>query len=379
MYLNPYCGKFLLFSSHIIICLEMVFYLFMFDLFSANRRRRHSIEDRYDSPVSLPKRPRVFFSEEQKERLRQAYNRDPYPNQSTIEALANTLGVGVKTVINWFHNHRMRAKQQQHANSPTTPYSDFPESVGSKGDPNDDNSNQSDISSLSEENRETTTMPNFPTGYHNKDSNQWLFPQFETIHSQERKGQDESENNGIDDDLDGNMSSPNSNKDNPDDTKDSDTEDNYDKNDDSDTVAEFGGEDNSNLDSSTEKPEKEADLSEEKKQSVQHGGANKRKRSHPKYVSAGRHLDKTVDAFESVSFGTVVDTDDRETEKENEGINKEDSNIANDIVDHLAKIAKFKKSIENDEFSFDGNSDRGFNIDKMQKNINQNSNDDWEF
>ncbi|RUS79188.1 hypothetical protein EGW08_013046, partial [Elysia chlorotica] len=68
----------------------------------------------FDSPStpSQPKRPRVFFTEEQKESLRRAYAQDPYPNQGTIEALARSLGVGVKTVINWFHNHRMRAKQQ---------------------------------------------------------------------------------------------------------------------------------------------------------------------------------------------------------------------------------------------------------------------------
>ena len=322
----------------------------------------------------------MFFSEEQKDRLRQAYQRDPYPNQSTIEALANGLGVGVKTVINWFHNHRMRAKQQQHANSPTTPYNDFPESVGSKDDPNDDNSDQSDISSLSGENRETNNMPNFPAGYQSNDSSQWLFPQFESIHSQEKRIKENIENNnGIDDDLEGNMSSPNSTKDNLDETKDSETEDNYDKYDDSDTVAEFGGDENSNLDSSTEKLERDADLSEEKKVSVQHAGANKRKRSHPKYVSAGRHLDKTVDAFEGVSYGTVADSDDRDTEKENEGINKDINHITNDIVSHFDKIAKMKKSLENEDFSLDSNSDRGFSIDKMQKNLTQNSSDDWEF
>lgn len=330
----------------------------------------------------MPKRPRVFFSEEQKERLRQAYNRDPYPNQGTIEALANSLGVGVKTVINWFHNHRMRAKQQQHASSPNTPYNDFSESVGSKGEPLDENSNHSDISSLSGENRDTsTTVPNFPAGYHNSDSNQWMFPQFEPIHSRVKKNQDSSDNNGSDnddnDELDGNLSSPHSTKDNPDETKDSDTEDDIDKNDDSDTIAD----ENSNLDSSVEKLEKEVDNSEEKKQSQQHAGANKRKRSHPMYVSAGRHLDRTVDSFDGVSYDKIADNDDGETEKENEGINnnKEEKNVTNDIVGQLEKIAKFKKALENDDFSFDSNSDRSFSIDKITKNINQNSSEDWEF
>jgi len=57
------------------------------------------------------KKPRLFFSDEQKNALLSAYTRDPYPCQSTIEALARDIEVGVKTVVNWFHNHRMRAKQ----------------------------------------------------------------------------------------------------------------------------------------------------------------------------------------------------------------------------------------------------------------------------
>ena len=336
----------------------------------------------------MPKRPRVFFSEEQKERLRQAYNRDPYPNQGTIEALASSLGVGVKTVINWFHNHRMRAKQQQHANSPTTPFNDFSESVDSKGDALDENSNHSDISSLSGDNNDTPTMvPNFPPAFPRTDSNQWMFPQFEPIYPNRKRSQDDSDDHNVSDleDEGGeNASSQHSTKDNPDETKDSesDIDDENDKNDndDSDTIAD----DTSNLDSSTEKIEKELDNSEEKKLSQHHAGANKRKRSHPKYVSAGRHLDRTVNAFDGISFGNIVNNnEDRETEKENESINNNkdnsNSNITSDIVEHLEKIAKFKKSLENnEEFSFDG-SDRNFSIDKITKSIAQNSTEDWEF
>ena len=55
----------------------------------------------------------MFFSEQQKAALRDAFQRDSYPNQTTFEQLASEIGVGTKTVVNWFHNHRMRAKQQQ--------------------------------------------------------------------------------------------------------------------------------------------------------------------------------------------------------------------------------------------------------------------------
>lgn len=65
----------------------------------------------------------MFFSEEQKKSLKDAYAADPYPSQSTLDELACNLGVATKTVINWFHNYRMRAKQQ--TNNSTTPMNSF--------------------------------------------------------------------------------------------------------------------------------------------------------------------------------------------------------------------------------------------------------------
>jgi len=61
------------------------------------------------------KQPRVSFTAEQKEALRQAYETDPYPTQPSIDRLATELGIGPRTVINWFHNHRMRYAKQQYA------------------------------------------------------------------------------------------------------------------------------------------------------------------------------------------------------------------------------------------------------------------------
>lgn len=58
------------------------------------------------------KKQRVLFSDEQKEALRVAFTLDPYPNVSTIEYLASELGLATRTITNWFHNHRMRLKQQ---------------------------------------------------------------------------------------------------------------------------------------------------------------------------------------------------------------------------------------------------------------------------
>lgn len=58
------------------------------------------------------KKQRVLFSEEQKEALRLAFALDPYPNIATIEFLAGELALSSRTITNWFHNHRMRLKQQ---------------------------------------------------------------------------------------------------------------------------------------------------------------------------------------------------------------------------------------------------------------------------
>ncbi|XP_044021137.1 homeobox protein cut isoform X3 [Aphidius gifuensis] len=63
-------------------------------------------------PGPAAKKQRVLFSEEQKEALRLAFALDPYPNVATIEFLAGELGLSSRTITNWFHNHRMRLKQQ---------------------------------------------------------------------------------------------------------------------------------------------------------------------------------------------------------------------------------------------------------------------------
>lgn len=60
---------------------------------------------------SAAKKPRILFSEEQKEALKLAFSMDAYPTPATIEFLASELGLSVRTITNWFHNHRMRLKQ----------------------------------------------------------------------------------------------------------------------------------------------------------------------------------------------------------------------------------------------------------------------------
>ncbi|CAB0029747.1 unnamed protein product [Trichogramma brassicae] len=67
------------------------------------------------------KKQRVLFSEEQKEALRLAFTLDAYPNVQTIEFLAGELGLSSRTITNWFHNHRMRLKQQTPHGPPEPP------------------------------------------------------------------------------------------------------------------------------------------------------------------------------------------------------------------------------------------------------------------
>jgi len=79
------------------------------------RKRKNSVESITSDGGLSKKAPRVSFSTEQKEALRHAYDSDPYPTQPSIDRLAAELGIGPRTVVNWFHNHRMRYAKQQYA------------------------------------------------------------------------------------------------------------------------------------------------------------------------------------------------------------------------------------------------------------------------
>ncbi|CAG0879605.1 unnamed protein product [Cyprideis torosa] len=83
------------------------------------------------TPQATPsKKQRVLFTDEQKEALRLAYQLDTYPNVTTIEFLAQELGLPARTISNWFHNHRMRLKQHNPNNPDSSSLS--PPNPGSK-------------------------------------------------------------------------------------------------------------------------------------------------------------------------------------------------------------------------------------------------------
>ena len=66
-----------------------------------------------DSPggSTSSKKQRVYFTDEQKEALKIAFALDPYPSSSSMEFLSQELGLETRSISNWFHNHRMRLKQ----------------------------------------------------------------------------------------------------------------------------------------------------------------------------------------------------------------------------------------------------------------------------
>ncbi|XP_052802048.1 homeobox protein cut-like 1 isoform X3 [Mya arenaria] len=331
---------------------------------SANRRRRHSLEEKFDSPsLALPKRPRVFFSEEQKDKLRQAYNRDPYPNQTTIEVLACNLGVGVKTVINWFHNHRMRAKQQQHATSPTGQYSDYSQSGMGKEESNDDNSNQSDISAYSD-NKEALAALGFHSRFINPDTNQWMFPKFEPVNLDAKRGSQGSDNmdgsDGYEEEMDDEDSYA---KDNSQNAKD-----------DYDDVMDIDKDDQNSDDSHTERSERDEESGKGQVNSnsaTMGSGANKRKRSHPQYVSAGRHLDRTV----SMLAASAENNKDNETEK-GSGENLEVK--GDSFTEEKNEVEAAVNSLKEMKDSQLGESD-GVDNDKLQERGSDPTGEDWAF
>ncbi|XP_012942600.1 homeobox protein cut-like 1 [Aplysia californica] len=322
----------------------------------AHRRRKSSMEDRcFDSPTQ-PKRPRVFFTEDQKDSLRQAYAQDPYPNQSTIESLAKSLNVGVKTVINWFHNHRMRAKQQHHTGTGSNPGGGGG-GTGSndpsiKSEP-DESSNQSDMSSVSGEVSANSTPVTgshyFHGGMAPADLNQWMFPQFEAvplIHkvpssiTDDDNGEDNKENNvelADDDEMDepdgmdtsscsAAASSSNNNNNNNNNTKEKEGMERNEEGEEGEgsrSAATAGG-------SRDYKGDNHRDGSAENRGSnpppavpgvatpVVGGSVNKRKRSNPQRVFEGAQLDRTASS-EKLQLRNEAIEESLEGEEEEDG------------------------------------------------------------
>ncbi|KAF7257081.1 hypothetical protein EG68_05860 [Paragonimus skrjabini miyazakii] len=63
------------------------------------------------SPEKMsPGRYRVVFTPEQKDALVTSFSRQPYPSSERLREIARELDLTYKTVLNWFHNRRMRSR-----------------------------------------------------------------------------------------------------------------------------------------------------------------------------------------------------------------------------------------------------------------------------
>ena len=87
------------------------------------------------SSPSPAKKQRILFSEQQKEALKLAFSLDPYPSTSAMEFLAQELNLSTRTITNWFHNHRMRLKQQQSNDCSKDDITSVNGTTGSNGQP----------------------------------------------------------------------------------------------------------------------------------------------------------------------------------------------------------------------------------------------------
>ncbi|XP_041349034.1 homeobox protein cut-like 1 isoform X2 [Gigantopelta aegis] len=333
---------------------------------SAHRRRKNSMEDRYfDSPGGHAKRPRVFFTEEQKDALRVAYSEDPYPSQSTIEALAGDLSVGVKTVINWFHNHRMRAKQQHHTGA-------NPDELSSvKSEPMDDSSNQSDGSSGSGE-----PVEHFRGSFQNNETRQWMFPQFEPVQRSKHDGS-EGENSQHSDSEENPGGGGLGGKKEQELLCDAGISDNEDE------------VDSGSMPKSLESEKTDSSNSENNvpcsMPAPPPSGVNKRKRSNPQRVYEGAQLDKTKalqnleqnDVPDNNDDGLLMDSKAPEVNGEvSSDLGSRERPVTGD--DRFNKIVKLEKAIELAEEEWE-EFDRDASIEKLEKNIETNTDEDWEF
>ncbi len=84
--------------------------------FFLTAKRLSFVDTHLGTTLTPMKKPRLLLTPEEKDALLAAYNKEPYPAQSTVEELAATLKLPHSTVVNWFHNHRSRLKRS-HTNN----------------------------------------------------------------------------------------------------------------------------------------------------------------------------------------------------------------------------------------------------------------------
>ncbi|CAD6188334.1 unnamed protein product [Caenorhabditis auriculariae] len=74
---------------------------------NGNGHKRKSSDPSF---AMAPPKKRTVITDQQKEALRFVFQHEHHPSQKTIELLSQKLGLNLRTVNNWFHNHRTRQK-----------------------------------------------------------------------------------------------------------------------------------------------------------------------------------------------------------------------------------------------------------------------------
>jgi hypothetical protein len=142
--------------------LKLTFKNFYF-FFKVSKRNNTEIESDHQKP-----KRRFIFSEEQKDQLMTAFKYDPYPAVNQMEILAGKLGLQTRTVINWFHNHRMRIRYKNTSN--LNGQLNMSECNSSSLNISSNYTNQL-IESIKSGNNKSSSSSNFPSSSYNNSNN----------------------------------------------------------------------------------------------------------------------------------------------------------------------------------------------------------------
>lgn len=127
----------------------------------------NALVENSSTSTNTPKR-RYLFNDEQRRILKQTFQNEPYPCQSTLEKLVNELSLPMNKIANWFHNSRMRTKTNIRPNSsPTNLISSSlisnNDQISDDDDDLDDNNNTNNINNDEDDDDDDDDYPIVPT------------------------------------------------------------------------------------------------------------------------------------------------------------------------------------------------------------------------
>lgn len=114
--------------------------------------------------TNRPKR-RSLFTDNQRRILKQIFENEPYPSQSTLEQLVDELALPMTKIANWFHNSRMRAKNHINPTSISTSllnHQDTPSDADDDDDGDLDDNNNNNHNLDEEEDEDDVDEDDYP-------------------------------------------------------------------------------------------------------------------------------------------------------------------------------------------------------------------------